>query len=178
MDLWFEWDENNEECFSTFDDSDRFDEDSLCSWISEPESVSMNWRGWRRISQNGGSSDLDSEDNVESLVEVCARTVAKSIPFELVERMYPQIPEQMQLRIAFWSFPDGEGDIRVYSCLANGSSEEFSRGEHLVKVKAVKDALQIGKYILLGENLKMYRMLKFSHDYIVEQYANFCDKFS
>ena len=31
MDLWFEWDENNEECFSTFDDSDRFDEDSLCS---------------------------------------------------------------------------------------------------------------------------------------------------
>ena len=145
MDLWFEWDENNEE--RSFDDSDRFDEDSLCSWMSEPESLTMNWRGWKKTSQNGGSSDLGCEEVVESLVEICARTVAKAVPFELVERMYPQIPEQMQVRIAFWSFPEGEGDIRVYSCLANGSPDEFSRGEHLLKGKAVKDALQIGKNV-------------------------------
>lgn len=42
-----EW--NAEECdrFS-FDDSDRFEEDSLCSWSSEPESLCNNWRGWKR----------------------------------------------------------------------------------------------------------------------------------
>lgn len=31
-----------------FDDSDRFEDDSLCSWSSEPESLWNNWRGWRR----------------------------------------------------------------------------------------------------------------------------------
>lgn len=33
----------------------------------------------------------------------------------------------------------------MYSCLANGSSDEFQKGEHLYKIKAVKEALQIGK---------------------------------
>lgn len=40
-----EWEETDR--FS-FDDSDRFEEDSLCSFSSEPESLCNNWRGWRR----------------------------------------------------------------------------------------------------------------------------------
>lgn len=32
----------------SFEDSERFEEDSLCSWSSEPESLCNNWRGWRR----------------------------------------------------------------------------------------------------------------------------------
>ena len=32
----------------SFDDSDRFEEDSLCSWGSEPESLCNNWRGWKK----------------------------------------------------------------------------------------------------------------------------------
>lgn len=40
---------NNEECDRySFEDSDRFEEDSLCSWSSEPESVCNNWRGWKK----------------------------------------------------------------------------------------------------------------------------------
>jgi len=50
MDLMFDWD--NEGDRYSFEDSDRFEEDSLCSWISEPESLCNNWRGWKR--QNGG----------------------------------------------------------------------------------------------------------------------------
>lgn len=42
-----EWGEGDR--FS-FEDSDRFEEDSLCSWSSEPESVCNNWRGWKRPS--------------------------------------------------------------------------------------------------------------------------------
>lgn len=48
----FDWEAENDR-FS-FDDSDRFEEDSLCSWISEPESLCNNWRGWRK--QNGGQA--------------------------------------------------------------------------------------------------------------------------
>ena len=50
MDFMFDW-ETEGDRFS-FEDSDRFEEDSLCSWISEPESLCNNWRGWRK--QNGG----------------------------------------------------------------------------------------------------------------------------
>ena len=38
-----------------------------------------------------------------------------------------------------------EEDIRLYSCLANGSADEFVKGEHMLKIKAVKDPLQIGE---------------------------------
>jgi hypothetical protein len=88
-------------------------------------------------------------------VELTAREVARSVPFELVERFYPPVPETLQLRVAFWSFPENEEDIRLYSCLANGNVDEFQKGEHLYRSKAVKDLLQIGKRI-------------FSHD---ENYA-------
>lgn len=35
--------------------------------------------------------------------------------------------------------------FRLYSCLANGSADEFQKGEHLYKTKSVKEVLQIGK---------------------------------
>jgi len=35
----------------------------------------------------------------------------------------------------------------LYSCLANGSADEFQKGEHLYKTKSVKEALQIGTYL-------------------------------
>lgn len=34
---------------------------------------------------------------------------------------------------------------RLYSCLANGSPDEFQRGEQLYRIRAVKDPLQIGR---------------------------------
>lgn len=147
MELWYQWEENTEERLS-FDDSDRFEEDSLCSWASEPESLCNNWRGWKRNSQTGVEMNSElGESKFDSLMEICARTVAKHLPFEAVERAYPQIPEQLQLRIAFWSFPPFEEDVRLYSCLANGSPDKFNEGEKLLNVQAVKDALQIGKYL-------------------------------
>lgn len=39
------WHENDR---YSFEDSDRFEEDSLCTWSSEPESACINWRGWRK----------------------------------------------------------------------------------------------------------------------------------
>ena len=59
------------------------------------------------------TSDLWSSDGqVIPLVELSAKQVAFHIPFEVVEKVYPPVPEQLQLRIAFWSFPENEEDIR------------------------------------------------------------------
>ncbi|XP_030378874.1 zinc finger SWIM domain-containing protein 8 [Scaptodrosophila lebanonensis] len=185
----------------SFDDSIRFEEDSLCSWSSEPESLCNNWRGWKKptpngsngiggagtnttggiglstnVSGGGGSGTFGTSStgicgtgggivvgngaataagistcgrcyDVSTLAELAARCVASHIPFELVEHVYPPVPEQLQLRIAFWSFPDNEEDIRLYSCLANSSAEEFNRGDQLFRMRAVKDPLQIGFHL-------------------------------
>merc|ERR1712012_201771 len=144
MDCMLDWEAEGDR-FS-FEDSDRFEEDSLCSWYSEPESLCNNWRGWRK--QNGGQGQQSVSprgssgtcgNQVPSLVELGSQAVACNIPFEVVEHFYIPIPEQLQLRIAFWSFPENEEDIRLYSCLANGSADEFQSGEHLFKAKGVKD---------------------------------------
>lgn len=56
-----EW---NEDDRYTFDDSDRFEEDSLCSWSSEPESLCNNWRGWKRpiANSNFGNGSLRKQN--------------------------------------------------------------------------------------------------------------------
>lgn len=137
----------------SFEDSDRFEEDSLCSWTSEPESVCNNWRGWKKPSNSSNTyfgankKSVDDPTSVPSLTELSAKCVASHIPFELVEHVFPPVPEQLQLRIAFWSFPDNEEDIRLYSCLANGSADEFGRGENLYRNHMVKDPLQIGFHL-------------------------------
>ena len=54
--------------------------------------------------------------HIPALVELAAQAVACHIPFEIVEQFYPPIPDQLQLRIAFWSFPESEEDIRYSVC--------------------------------------------------------------
>lgn len=148
------WNNNEQENDRlSFEDSDRFSEGSLCSWSSEQESLCNNWRGWKKPNVNNNNSFIGNlpgrrqPEDVISLTELAARCVASYIPFELVEHVFPPVPEQLQLRIAFWSFPDNEEDIRLYSCLANSSADEFHRGEQLFKNKCVKDPLQIGFHL-------------------------------
>ncbi|KAB7501706.1 Zinc finger SWIM domain-containing protein 8 [Armadillidium nasatum] len=92
--------------------------------------------------------------SIKSLAELCARTVAAHIPFEVVEQMMPVVPEQIQLWIAYWSFPDNEEDIRLYSCLANGNADEFVRGENLYKHTCVEEMLQIGFHLSATVNMQ------------------------
>lgn len=101
------------------------------------------------------STDTDNfpsliDSPVTTLTELAAKCVASFIPFELVEHVFPPVPEQLQLRIAYWSFPDNEEDIRLYSCLANSSADEFHRGDQLYRNRAVKDPLQIGRNFTLN----------------------------
>ena len=58
---------------------------------------------------------LERKD-VRTLVDLCSEVVALHIPFEQVEKMYSPVPEEVQLKIAFLSFPDNEEDIRYALC--------------------------------------------------------------
>lgn len=110
------------------------------------------------------------------LCELSARCVAAHIPFELVEQVFPPVPEELQLRIAYWSFPDNEEDIRLYSCLANGSADEFQRGEHFFRLKNVKDPLQIGERSINLESiihfLSVFVLIKICSDFYRYWYSS------
>lgn len=68
MELMFaEWEDG--ERFS-FEDSDRFEEDSLCSFISEAESLCQNWRGWRKQSAGPNSPTVKIKGN--GILSLCA----------------------------------------------------------------------------------------------------------
>lgn len=75
------------------------------------------------------------DGQVLSLVELSARVVAFHIPFEVVEHVCPPVPEQLQLRIAFWSFPENEEDIRYYFITSFFLSVFIDKNEfHLVRI--------------------------------------------
>lgn len=60
--MFAEWEDG--ERFS-FEDSDRFEEDSLCSFISEAESLCQNWRGWRKQSAGPNSPTVKMKGEEE-----------------------------------------------------------------------------------------------------------------
>ena len=104
------------------------------------------------------------------LLELAAREVAASIPFELVENYQVQnepvpVPEELQRRIAFWSFPEQEEDIRLYSCLANGSADEFVKGKyHNISISLAYD------YIYLVFKSSLFLKVSYNGENMVSVY--------
>jgi len=90
---------------------------------------------------------FSNEGKIMSLFELAAQKVACHFPFGLVENFYQPVPEPMQCRIAFWSFPQDEEDVKLYTCLANGNADFFYRAEELIFQNAVRDMLQVGFHL-------------------------------
>lgn len=93
-----------------------------------------------------------------SLLDLTARIVAENIPFQRVEERYDRIPEPVQRRIIYWSFPRNERDICMYSSLARvvaaGVSPQpdhqnlsFCKGLKLLEAGCVDSVLQVGEYL-------------------------------
>lgn len=139
-------------------------------------SISVNWRDWRSTNINdfiirpnqfsdslpglisnsnrlrGNSTNEQSQvkgssGGIASLVDICSKYVAANVPFELVECYEQPVPEDLQLKITLQSFPDHIENIRLYSTLANGSVDDYLRGEQLYKNRCVKKVMQIGFHL-------------------------------
>ena len=85
-----------------------------------------------------------------SLLDLCARQVAARIPFQRIEERYDRIPEPVQERIIYWSFPRNERDICMYSSQAKVSAVQymmspFYKGVKLLENGCVGEVLQVGK---------------------------------
>uniref|UniRef100_A0A9J8DBQ7 ZSWIM4-8 C-terminal domain-containing protein n=1 Tax=Cyprinus carpio carpio TaxID=630221 RepID=A0A9J8DBQ7_CYPCA len=79
-------------------------------------------------SGQGGSSKTQSP---ESLLDIAARKVAEKWPFQRVEERFERIPEPVQRRIVYWSFPRSEREICMYSSFNTGGEESASSGENV-----------------------------------------------
>lgn len=81
-----------------------------------------------------------------SLLDCCAKAVASKISFQEIEETFARIPEPVQLRVIYWSFPYDEEEIRMYSTSAMQHQKmPFEQGLKLLKTSAVNDVLQVGK---------------------------------
>ena len=103
----------------------------------------------------GGSSKTQTP---ESLLDISARKVAEKWPFQRVEERFERIPEPVQRRIVYWSFPRSEREICMYSSFSTGGEESgtsgenidetrlpFRRGIALLESGCVDNVLQVGE---------------------------------
>lgn len=80
---------------------------------------------------------------VSSLQDLCCRFISRRFPFAFIEHRSPPIPDQLQLKIIQFSFPEDEDMIRKYAEFSR-SSVDFSAARRLVENGTVKDVNQIG----------------------------------
>ncbi|XP_043362876.1 zinc finger SWIM domain-containing protein 4 isoform X3 [Dermochelys coriacea] len=90
----------------------------------------------------------------ETLLDLSAKRVAETWAFEQVEERFSRVPEPVQKRIVFWSFPRSEREICMYSSLGchppegeRDSRVPFNRGLHLLQSGAVDRVLQVGFHL-------------------------------
>ncbi|CAH2242795.1 jg25115 [Pararge aegeria aegeria] len=84
-----------------------------------------------------------------TLLDITAKIVASAIPFQRIEERYERIPEPVQRRVVYWSFPRDERDICMYSSLARAPPDDhrniaFCRGLKLLEAGCVENVLQVG----------------------------------
>ncbi|XP_065226578.1 zinc finger SWIM domain-containing protein 8 homolog [Planococcus citri] len=128
------------------------EETAFEKWNPDVETVNINWKGWKRsehpkLRRGFRCIEFKRSGSVLRLSELAARCVAMHIPFEMVEKFQPPVPEELQQRITFWSFPEWDDDICLYTCLANSNDDEFLRGEILFENENVFDVIQIGFHL-------------------------------
>ena len=92
-----------------------------------------------------------------SLLDIAAKFVAKTLPFQRIEERFPRIPEPVQERLVFWAFPRDERDIRMYSSPCGNTANAleyqnspFCQGLRLLEQGAVSSVLQVGRLNLIS----------------------------
>lgn len=82
-----------------------------------------------------------------SLQDLCCRVIALKFPFAYIEHRFPPIPDELQLKIIGFSFPEDEQMMMKYA--------QFSRGVGDVSLNTARSVLgnvknlnQIGRYDL------------------------------
>lgn len=113
-------------------------------------------RGQWNYNKHGAPDSVQTHcGQVDTLLDICAKVVAENIPFQSIEQRFDRIPEPVQSRIVYWSFPRNETDICMYSSFSNswkdnnGETQKlpFHHGVRLLENECVDNVLQIGFHL-------------------------------
>lgn len=125
-----------------------------------PKSGGGGCGGRKRRRVDPPADHLQRVDGVPTLLDLAAKVTAEHVAFQWMEERYSHIPEPVQQRVLFWSFPREEQRIRMYSSSARVGDDDhddddkscsssvvspFHEGLRLLDQQCVEDALQIGK---------------------------------
>ena len=80
----------------------------------------------------------------QSLKELCSRVIGQTYPFELVQQRQPRLPDELQKRIAFWSFPQSERRVLDHASVVMGMSDYDIRD--IDRLEAT-EMVQVGKRV-------------------------------
>ncbi|KAF6777485.1 hypothetical protein AHF37_02914 [Paragonimus kellicotti] len=117
----------------------------LCSSVS-PLSFKL-----QRL-ENGSSCAHHNANSVNSLFDLSAKVVAEYLPFEYVERTLVHIPEPVQEKIIFYSFPRRDSDIYTYASFHPKGDKcrdkiPYYEGLDYFQNDCVEDVIQIGFHL-------------------------------
>ena len=69
-------------------------------------------------------TDDHSETKLLPLNELCCRFIGQKLPFSTVQLYPSRVPEDLQRRISYWSFPQEEKKLLEYAKIMGGATEE------------------------------------------------------
>lgn len=115
-----------------------------------------------------------------TLLDITAKIVAASIPFQRIEERYERIPEPVQRRVVYWSFPRDERDICMYSSLARAPPDDhrniaFCRGLKLLEAGCVESVLQVGE-CSPPPRLRLFTNMRLAHPRHINKNLDVCDR--
>ncbi|XP_057297984.1 zinc finger SWIM domain-containing protein 6-like [Hydractinia symbiolongicarpus] len=91
--------------------------------------------------------------NISSLLDIAAHCVASSFPYQEIEEKLGVIPDPVQNRVMFYSFPQNESCVELYSSnkihvnAADALKQPYHVGSKILEQGAVSDVLQIGFHL-------------------------------
>ena len=68
-------------------------------------------------------AEKQSTKRLLPLMELCCRFVGQNLPFGTVQLYPSRVPEDLQRRISFWSFPQEEKKLLDYAKVMGGATE-------------------------------------------------------
>lgn len=94
------------------------------------------------------------EDNVapvifqpKSLVDVCCKYLALNFPFAYLQDRFPPVPDDLQLKVITYSFPENEDQIRKYAEFSR-PSVDLALPKAMCNSDIVTNMMQIGKQFM------------------------------
>ncbi|VDP85678.1 unnamed protein product [Echinostoma caproni] len=125
----------------------------------------------RRLDQ--GSSVVSSDrHSVATLLDLSARVVAEFLPFEYVEKTLVHVPEPVQEKIIYHSFPRRDSDIYTYASFHSKSEKgrdkiPYYEGLEYFQNDCVENVIQIGFHLTGSVKQPPYRRKYYSFKFII-----------